>query len=212
MDTPDSVRLRELVVRAAIPLLGEIDTLPMARLADAAGVGEAELLAVFPDKDAVVRACATTIQADMVAMMDATREVAALDAVRRDQPLESRLADALTIFDAHHRRVRTAFAAYEQAMLDGSRTGASTPSTDVTAPRPTERQDRRIMSDLPEVRDAVARLLEPDRSRLRLPVEALAAAFLTLCQAGSRMPTEAHTPLPPEQVVDLFLNGALTTS
>jgi len=53
-------QLREIIVRAAIPLIVEYDTLAIGRIAQAAGIDEGALLAVFDDKDAVVRACMAT--------------------------------------------------------------------------------------------------------------------------------------------------------
>ncbi|WIN00355.1 hypothetical protein ACTOB_004055 [Actinoplanes oblitus] len=60
------------------------------------------------------------------------------------------------------------------------------------------------------VRQAVAGLLRPDQHHLRLPADALAEAFLGLSRTAARTPGEEREPLPAEQVVDLFLHGAVT--
>ena len=57
---------------------------------------------------------------------------------------------------------------------------------------------------------AVARLLKPDEPRLRLPAEALAEVFLGLSRFCTWAPNELQ-PLPADQVIDLFLHGALIT-
>jgi AcrR family transcriptional regulator len=85
-------RLREVIVRAAMPLIGEYETLTTARIAQAAGIDEALLLAVFDNKDAVVRACMDTVRAALAAALDPGETLQQLDAVALDQPLDARLA------------------------------------------------------------------------------------------------------------------------
>lgn len=200
-----SAELRETIVRAAIPLIGEYDTLTTAQIARAAGIGEADLIAVFPDKDAVMAACMATMAAQISAAWEPTDEIRKLSSIRADQPLGTRLVEVLGVVDAYYRRVRADFVAFEQAITTG--TGA----VDVSIAPSAGRMDLRYLSDQPSLREAVVRLLEPDAESLRLPVEALAEAFLTLSSVGYRTPNEHRSPLPAEQVVDLFLNGARIT-
>jgi hypothetical protein len=54
-------------------------------------------------------------------------------------------------------------------------------------------------------------LLEADQQRLRLPAQVLAAAFVGMTFGGVRPAGPDRPPLPAEQVVDLFLHGALNT-
>jgi len=194
-------QLRQLVVRAVMPLIGEYDSLTMATIARAAGIGEADLVSVFADKEAVVQACAATMRAHISAAITPTDEVQRLDAISLEKPLAARLAEVLGIIDAYHRRVRADLGAIEQAVVP--------PSTGAPGDRSFSGQDFRHLSDLPEIRHAVARLLAPDEQRLRLPAGALAEAFLTMARVGARTPNEERSPLPAEQVVDLFLHGAL---
>lgn len=201
-----SAQLREIIVRAAIPLIGEYNTLTTAQIAQAAGIEEADLVAVFPDKDAVMAACIATMTARMSAAWEPTDEIRKLDAIRADQPLASRLIEVLGIVDAYYRRVRAEFVAFEQTVTTGMGT------IDVPSTPSSGRMDIRYLSNQPELRQAVVRLLEPDAGSLRLPVEALAEAFLTMSHVGSRTPDEHRSPLPAEQVVDLFLNGARITN
>jgi hypothetical protein len=65
---------------------------------------------------------------------------------------------------------------------------------------------------MPELRRAAARLLAPDQGSLRLPADALAEAFLGMVPFGARMPDRQQSPLPAEQIVDVFLHGALVTT
>lgn len=67
-------RLRQTIARTTIPLLGEYETLTMARIARAAGIGEADLLAVFADKEAVIQACVSMLAARNGAVMDPAEE------------------------------------------------------------------------------------------------------------------------------------------
>ena len=62
-----------------------------------------------------------------------------------------------------------------------------------------------------EFRQAVARVLEPDEQRLRLPAHVLAVAFVGMVFDGVRPAALGEEPLPAEQIVDLFLHGALST-
>lgn len=205
MAAPSPEQLRRLIVRATIPLLGRSDTLTTAQIARAAGIEESDLVAVYPDKEAVLQACVAALAAHMAAAMEPTDEVRRMDAIRRDQPLASRLVEVLGIVDAYHRRVRADLSAVEQTVIPATTTpGASGTGSSAG-------QDLRSLSDLPEIRHAVTSLLEPDEHRLRLPAAALAEAFLTMSRVAARTPNEERSPLPAEQVVDLFLHGALTT-
>lgn len=189
MSSPEELRLT--IARATVPLIGEYETLTTARIAQAAGVAEADLLAVFPDKEAVLQACVSMFAAHLSAVLDPAAEVRELDAIRLDQPVAARLARVIDILAAYHDRVRAELVSLEHAGF-------------------TSRTDYRPFGSLPEMEQAVARLLRPDESRLRLPAEALAEVFLGLTRYCTRLPNELQ-PLPAGQVIDLFLHGALTT-
>jgi hypothetical protein len=73
------------------------------------------------------------------------------------------------------------------------------------------RNDFRVLGSLPEIQQAIAKLLKPDEQRLRLPAEALAEIFLSMSRFCTRPPNEVQ-PLQAEQIVDLFLHGAMITS
>ncbi|WP_305784632.1 hypothetical protein [Symbioplanes lichenis] len=187
-----SDEFRRSVVRATIPLLGEFETLTTARIARAADIAESDLLAVFPDKEAVVHAYATFMTEVAQAAFDPASEVRQLTAIPAGRPLAERLAEVIDILDGYHRRVRAALDEF------------------VPAPDPPEVAGRRPAIPDGELRQAVAHVLEPDAQRLRLPARVLAEAFVGLAFGGAR-PADPHDPpLPPEQLVDLFLHGALS--
>jgi AcrR family transcriptional regulator len=197
-------QLRQSIVRATMPLIGEYDTLTMARIAGAAGISEADLISVFADKDAVIQACMSTMIAHLAAVSDPAEEVRKLHAIRADQPVASRLLEVIDILGAYYERVRTDLVAFEQAGFADDGTGMQPGS------RSLSRNDFRSLGSLPEIQQAVAKLLKPDEHRLRLPAEALAEVFLGMSRFCTRAPNEVQ-PLPAKHVVSLFLHGAVIT-
>ncbi|GLY99529.1 hypothetical protein Acsp02_67820 [Actinoplanes sp. NBRC 103695] len=199
-----SEQLRKAIVQATVPLLGEYETLTTARIAAAAGISEAELLTVFPDKDAVIQAWTSMLMARLSAASDPAEEIRKLDAIRMDQPVGPRLLEVVRILGGYYDRIRADLEAFDQAGFgyDGTVTETGTP--------PLSRNNFRALGSLPEIQQAVAKLLKPDEQRLRLSAEALAEIFLSMSRFCTRAPNEVQ-PLPAEQVVNLFLHGALIT-
>lgn len=199
-----SEQLRQTIVRATVPLLGEYESLTMARIAEAAGIGEAELLAICPDKDEVMQAWTSMLMARLSAASDPAEEVRKLNAIGMDQPVGPRLLEVVHVLGAYYHRVRADLEAFEQAGFapDSTGTEAGTP--------PLSRNDFRDLGSVPEIQQAVAKLLKPDEQRLRLPAEALAEIFLSMSRFCTRASNEVQ-PLPAEQVVNLFLHGAVIT-
>ncbi|WP_433795600.1 TetR/AcrR family transcriptional regulator [Actinoplanes sp. CA-252034] len=180
---------REMIVAAALPLLVEhgaaVGTLQIAK---AAGIGEATIFRVFADKDELLDACvAAALRNDHV--------LAELDAVPLDQPLADRLTEAAATLHAYLHRMGAVIGAVHAA---GRRGGG--------APRRGAPVDREEASE--RTLQAVVRLLEPDRAALRLPVEQLAAVFLSTLFSRRGAPA-ADTPI--ETLVDIFLHGVVTT-
>ncbi len=199
-------QLRRTIARATLPLLGEYETLTTAQIARAAGIDEADLLAVFADKEAVMQACVAAMAEAAGAAFNPAGEVREIRAIRTDQPLASRLVKVVDIFDAYYRRVRVDLD--DLVPADAPAVGtAATPGIP-----PSGRQDDLSgLGRMVELREAVAKVLEPDEQRLRLPAQVLAAAFVAMAFDGVRPAGPDQTPLPAEQVVDLFLHGALST-
>ena len=199
-------QLRRTVVRATIPLIGEYETLTMARIAQAAGVDEADLSAVFADKEAVMQACATTLTEAVGAAIDPAEEMREIAAIRTDQPLTARLVKVIDILDAYDRRLRIDLDSLLPAGV------ATTVTADAPGNPPSGPQDElRSLGRSPELRQAVAKLLEPDERQLLLPAEILARAFVGMIYGGVRPVGPDQSPLPAEQIVHLFLHGALNT-
>jgi len=207
MSETDPEQLRRTIVRATIPLIGEYETLTTAQIARAAGIGDADLLAIFADKEAVMQACVATLTEAMTAVLDPAEEIREIGAIRTDQPLASRLVKVIDILDAYNRRIRVDLDDLLPAIVPAAATA------DAPDIRPSGPQDeiRSLNSKSPEIRQAVATLLEPDQQHLRLPAQILAAAFVGMTFGGLRPAHPEQPPLPAEQVVDLFLHGALNS-
>jgi AcrR family transcriptional regulator len=200
-------QLRQTIVRATVPLIGEYETLTTAQIARAAGIGEADLLAVFADKEAVMQAWVATLTETMAAVLDSAEEVREIGGIPTDQPLASRLVKVIDILDAYNRRIRVDL----DDLLPASVLAAGT--ADAPGIRPSDPQDdvRSLNSRSSEIRQAVTKLLEPDQQHLRLPAQVLAAAFVGMTFGGVRPGHPGQAPLPAEEVVDLFLHGALNS-
>jgi AcrR family transcriptional regulator len=186
---------RNMIVQAALPLLvthgAAVTTAEVAR---AAGIGEATVFRAFPDKYALLDAAvAEALRPDTA--------LAELAAISLDQPLADRLTAAAVALLAHLERLGAVLAAAHGA----GRPGRSRRS----APPPGGRGAGRDESNA-AVRSAVAALLAPERDRLRLPADRLAALFLAVLLPG-RGPLPGDPPGPGE-LVDLFLHGALTAT
>ncbi|WP_078559619.1 TetR/AcrR family transcriptional regulator [Streptomyces sp. PRh5] len=187
----DPDQRRAMIVAAALPLVVEYGaTVTTAKIARAAGIGEGTIFRVFEDKDALLAAC----------MAEAVRPddtVAHLESIALDQPLADRLAEAADVVRGHMARI-------------GAVAGALAAAGRLERMAPKPGKDGRLPdreASLVRPRAALAALFEPDRGRLRLAPERLADAFqLTLMSAGR---PGAPDPLTTEEVVDLFLHGAL---
>jgi AcrR family transcriptional regulator len=186
--TPE--RRREMIVAAAIPLVAEHGaTLTTATVARAAGIGEATIFRVFADKDELLDAC----------IAEVVRPDTALDsiaAIPLDGPLADRLVEAAGALQAYLRRMGDVIGALWAARPNRSR------------PEPDENAVRSRKESANAVTDAVAALFEPDADALRLPPRQLAELFTAQLFTRGRIPMAADVTV--EQIVDLFLNGALT--
>jgi AcrR family transcriptional regulator len=188
--TPDE--RRDTIVQAALPLVAELGAaVTTAKIAHAAGIGEATIFRVFDDKNAVLQACVT-------AAMDPTRVLQELRSISLEQPLADRLTEAIQALDAHLNRMGAVIGSLHA-------TGAGN--------RPPAGGDRGRSSgrdaSQSATRQAVLELIEPEQDRLRLPAETLTDVFLSLFYGRTRQPTKDSATVTVEQLVDLFLHGAL---
>ena len=189
----DPDQRRKMIVAAALPLVVEYGAaVTTAKIARAAGIGEGTIFRVFPDKDTLIAAC----------VAEATRPddaVAHLEAIDLDQPLTARLTEAAEVMRGHMTRI-------------GAVVGALAATGRLERRPPGESAEGGGLPDreagLAAPRAALAALLEPDRESLRLAPERLADSFQLLLMFAGRQ--GAPDPLTTDELVDLFLHGALT--
>jgi AcrR family transcriptional regulator len=184
---------RAMIVHAVLPLLIEHGgTVTTSQIARAAGIGEGTIFRAFKDKDELFDACtAEALRPDHV--LDAIAEIPV------DQSLEDRLVEAAEALGAHLERM-------------GALMGALHASGRIKHRDPEQRLrgswkgGRR--ESMAAMRGAMTELFEPEKDRLRLPPEHLAALFLTMLFSGRRMAPDDDAPTT-RQVVDVFLHGAV---
>jgi AcrR family transcriptional regulator len=177
---------REMIIQTAIPLITEYGSaVTTAKIARAAGIGEGTIFRVFADKDELLQACI----AEALSPEHAIRE---LDAIDLSQQLPDRLAEAAEALQAHMDRLGAIMGSL------GHR-GGKHPGTVRGAGR---------NESTTRIRAALAELLEPDKAALRRPPEQIAALFIGLLFTQPR--TEDEPDLTPQELVEVFLHGALS--
>jgi AcrR family transcriptional regulator len=187
---------RAMIVHAVLPLLMEHGaTVTTSQIARAAGIGEGTIFRAFKDKDELFDACtAEALRPDHV--LDAIAEIPI------DQPLEDRLVEAAEALGAHLERM----GALMGALHASGQLKRAAPEQRLRDRRTTWKGGRR--ESMAAMRGAMTELFEPEKDRLRLPAEQLAALFLTMLFGGRRMAPDDDAPTT-RQVVDLFLHGAV---
>ncbi|GAB2599685.1 TetR/AcrR family transcriptional regulator [Streptomyces capparidis] len=181
-----------MIVAAALPLVVEHGAaVTTARIARAAGIGEATVFRVFADKDELLDACV----AEALSPDHAVREIASIPL---EQPLAARLARAAEALEADVARIGALLGAL-RASGHGGRGGRRGEPGPGSGPAP----DRE--ASMAAVRQALAELFAPERDRLRVPPEQAAAVFLGLL--FTRLRPEGPTGLDTAGLVDVFLHG-----
>ncbi|MFI5821285.1 TetR/AcrR family transcriptional regulator [Streptomyces rishiriensis] len=184
---------RAMIVAAALPLVIEYGaSVSTAKIARAAGIGEGTIFRAFADKDTLLAAC----------MAEAVRPddtLAHLESIALDQPLAVRLTEAADVM----RGYMTRMGAVAGALASAGRLERPAPANPAKDGRSPDRE-----ADLAAPRAALAALFGPDQDSLRLTPERLADAFQLMLMSAGR--PGAPDPLTTEELVDLFLNGALT--
>ncbi|RSO09193.1 TetR family transcriptional regulator [Streptomyces sp. WAC 05379] len=177
---------REMIIQTAIPLIAEYGAaVTTAKIARAAGIGEGTIFRVFADKDELLQACV----AEALSPEHAIRE---LDAIDISQPLPVRLAEAGEALQAHMSRMGAILGSLGHG-------GGKHPGTVRGAGR---------QESTARIRAALAELLEPDKATLRRPPGQIAALFFGLLFTQPR--TEDEPDLTPQELVEVFLHGALS--
>ncbi|MFI7421761.1 TetR/AcrR family transcriptional regulator [Nonomuraea sp. NPDC049684] len=186
-------RRREMIVRAALPLVVEYGTsVTTAQVARAAGIGEGTIFRAFGDKEALLAAC-------MAEALRPDDTLAHVSAISLDLPLADRLVEAAEALRGYLARMGAVAGAL--ATTGGLRRPAPAGESRAEGERPGSGREESMAAS----REALAGLFEPERDRLRLAPERLAEAFQFLVMAAGRGPS----PLGSDELVDLFLNGAL---
>jgi AcrR family transcriptional regulator len=184
---------RAMIVAAALPLVTECGAaITTGQIARAAGVGEGTIFRVFADKDELLDTCL----AEAMNPAHALRELAS---VSLDEPLALRLAQAAEALRAHLDRMVLVIGALQAS---GHRHGQS------RGDRSAQGKQSNRESSMQAIRDAVAELIEPDRTALRLEPEKLAAIFLGMLFAGRRLEADESGSTAAD-LVDVLLHGAL---
>ena len=187
---------RSAIIVAAIPLLRTRGTAVTTReLADAAGVAEGTLFRVFVDKEALIRAA-------IEQLLDPVPVINQLAAIDPDAGLRTALTEAVAILQARTGDVAMLLSMSHELSGGRSPHGPHSPHGPNAHP-----QGRHPME---MVVQAVAVLLHPHAGRLRLEPTACARLLVGLVMVSNHPLTVRATPaLTPEQIVELFLDGAL---
>jgi AcrR family transcriptional regulator len=182
---------RQMIVRAVLPLVVEHGAaVTSSQIARAAGIGEGTIFRAFKDKDELLDAC----------VLEALKPDDVLTAVAEiplDQSLNNRLVEATEALGAHLQRMGALMAAMHASGRGGHRD-----------PEHASRRGRRGES-MAVMRAVLAELFEPEKDKLRLPADQLASLFLSLLFTRARLEDNAPSV---EELVDVFLNGAVETA
>ncbi|GAA1905567.1 TetR/AcrR family transcriptional regulator [Streptantibioticus ferralitis] len=189
----DPDKRRAMIVTAALPLVIEYGaSVTTAKIARAAGIGEGTIFRAFSDKDALLAAC-------MAEALRSDDTVAHLASISLDQPLADRLTEAAEVMRGHMARI-------------GAVTGALAAAGRLERPARPQPKEGDSLPDreagLAAPRAALAALFDPDQEALRLSPDRLADAFQLLLLSAGR--PGAPAPLTDQELVELFLYGALT--
>jgi AcrR family transcriptional regulator len=195
------VERREMLVRTALPLLAAHGAaVTTGQIARAAGIGEGTLFRAFPDKQALVDACITTV-------LDPTGALAAIESIPLEVPLAQRLTEALEILRAHLGRMGDVLGALAASAQSADEGDAPRRPRAGRAEGPVNRSHGR-QAALSAVHEAVVALIAPDRDSLRVSPETLTAALLDLVATPSRR-RPADQAASDAALVDLLLHGAV---
>ncbi len=161
------------------------------QIADAAGIAEGTIFRVFPNKDAV-------IDAVIKDAFETESTISALTQIDPSLDLDVRLEQAVEVLGARVRRVI--------AMFGALRRSPTPPPSNAEH----ESHERRGREDNAKIAAALAAVIGPDASRLRLPVEHVADLLRGLVFTLTHPTIGATFSNEPRVIVDILLHGILT--
>lgn len=180
---------RAMIVDAAIPLILEHGAEVTTRqIADAAGIAEGTVFRAFADKTEL-------IDAAIARVMDPAAALEALSRIDPSDPLPVKLDLIVAIL---HDRVSRAVA-FMGAL--GPRDHARHRAGDHARHRPM----------LGEATEVIGALLEPDRDRIRVPIDT-AIDFIRVLVFGTSMPFLRDADIDPASLSDFILRGIAAES
>ncbi|MQA08832.1 MAG: TetR family transcriptional regulator [Pseudonocardiaceae bacterium] len=193
---------REEIITAAVPLLvNEGGNVTTGQIAAAAGIAEGTVFRAFKDKQELLVTC-------MRRGMQADDVVAKTQQISLELPLNERLATAIDLVTGFMQRMWSLMQALQAA---GIKRDAMARHHDEDCEDDEKRSpgDRRPEGMI-RLTNAMVRLFEPERDRLRLSPE-LAARLLTGFVFANRLQGEGFgdATAEPAELVELFLHGAL---
>lgn len=185
---------RTALVEVTIALMRQFGySVSTAQIARAAGVAEGTIFRAFPSKQALFESAITTV-------VDPAPLIAELDALARTTELAVRIEAVIGLWQRRISEVSMFFAALHQPPPAGRPANSKGRSA---RPENAQAEQNRL------VVDAVARVLEPDGDRLRLPVTDFASLVRSVAFATSHPLLSDGALTDPEAITQLLLHGAL---
>ena len=181
---------RVALVAATIPLLREHGVAVSTRqIADAAGVAEGTIFGVFSDKASLIRAA-------VIAALDPAATLRALEELRAEPDLRTRLESCTTVIG--------------QRMFSNAKLMMFA-RTDIL-PRVAPEAAGELSNNRRAMVESIAALMEPERDLLRYPPAVAARVLLSTIAAAASGIFDEPAPIDSRQIVSILLDGLMMRS